>query len=1236
MPLSHIHNKLLVFAASLATTAALSSVAAAVPASATDESDHCWIEISAEGQDPDTLGATLDDSVVAVDGFCPGGATFVLGVTDDTYQYTLPSVLQWTSDDTLTIVGSEDDTLAVLTAATDSRVLKVTGDPATVDITNLSIEGGRALGDDDTLGAGGGIYLAGTGELNVTNSQFTNNKVGWHGGAIGVPFGTVYAESTIFEENDGGSDGGGGIFAAEIVLRGAVFIDNVASFGGAIENSQFGAGIDIGADALGNPTIFKGNSVTSQGGAIYVWAAQNFRIEDAVFESNDAQEEGGAIFSTHDTVSNSIIDTTFTNDSAGASGGAIFIDGDGTAAGGPLVLQDTTFEGAYAVDRGGAVYAGGSLTIDNTDFRENETEVNGGAIFAESQDPANTEVVVTDSNFFDNSALWSGGAVYSQAPLTVISSDFQRNTGYGEDSGWGGGGGGAIYADDTALIQDDTFIGNVQRTNLEYAQGGAIQADDAIEVQDSHFAHNVTDSTTADYSLGGAITVGNSAQLSVSGGAFINNSALVTGSGSLSQSWGGAIYSDSPTTINGTEFAGNQARAEMKVYGGAFASAAVGVTMTDIQFRDNKALSADSEAYGGAIYLSGGTLDDTNSTFDVNSADGNGYTVSGAVLLEDASGSFNGTTFTGNSSTSAIDWAEGGALAAWYQPLTVSGATFEDNTVSSTGDGAYGGAISIYDDILTIEASNFDGNQAGGEGELRGGAIMTYGGANGLVASNVTMRGNTADEAGAVYSHGTVSIDASYFEANVARIGGAVIADNSSVRGGVVTLDNTTFWGNTADDSASAFLLAATSSTARISGTTMDDSVTNAVSLVASIDGSDIDLIGSILSKDGSSASPCEGTITDLGGNLVTAACGSITSGPDPTAPGDSAVVSDDSLALNAPDINDIYPTNTGAVPTMSFAVDSIAINRITTDCLAEDARGVSRPQGLACDSGAYEAGGVESITATGTGTGTVGSAFGASGFTATGFGQSDFTWEDAGTSIPGLTLAADGALTGTPTAGGVFTLTARVVGPVDDSTITRTITINSAPGPGPDPSVPPSAPLEASATAGDAAAVVTWKAPAQSGSSAVSSYQVIATPGGSICLATAPSLSCTVSGLTNGTSYTFRVRALNGAGWGEYSTSTNAVTPTRRSEPSMVITGYRGTGKDARRVHVVGSAVGMNGMSVTPYVRFPGETSFTPGATTRTVESDEFDWSRRSNKKINVYFEGGGVRSNRIAIAAR
>ena len=79
-----------------------------------------------------------------------------------------------------------------------------------------------------------------------------------------------------------------------------------------------------------------------------------------------------------------------------------------------------------------------------------------------------------------------------------------------------------------------------------------------------------------------------------------------------------------------------------------------------------------------------------------------------------------------------------------------------------------------------------------------------------------------------------------------------------------------------------------------------------------------------------------------------------------------------------------------------------------------------------------------------------------------------------------------------------------------------------------PVPLAAPRAPSAVKATAGNGTAIVSWAAP--SGVAGVPvSYKVTASPGGRTCTTTAK--SCTVTGLTNGTAYTFTVRATDAAG---------------------------------------------------------------------------------------------------------
>lgn len=95
-----------------------------------------------------------------------------------------------------------------------------------------------------------------------------------------------------------------------------------------------------------------------------------------------------------------------------------------------------------------------------------------------------------------------------------------------------------------------------------------------------------------------------------------------------------------------------------------------------------------------------------------------------------------------------------------------------------------------------------------------------------------------------------------------------------------------------------------------------------------------------------------------------------------------------------------------------------------------------------------------------------------------------------------------------------------------------------------------PNAPTGATATAGDAAATVSWTAPAYDGGAAVTAYRVTSLPGGKTCTTTG-AITCTVSGLSNGTDYTFTVAAGNAVGTGPESSATNAVMP--RATPRVV-----------------------------------------------------------------------------------
>ena len=156
-----------------------------------------------------------------------------------------------------------------------------------------------------------------------------------------------------------------------------------------------------------------------------------------------------------------------------------------------------------------------------------------------------------------------------------------------------------------------------------------------------------------------------------------------------------------------------------------------------------------------------------------------------------------------------------------------------------------------------------------------------------------------------------------------------------------------------------------------------------------------------------------------------------------------------------------------------------------------------------------------------------------------------------------GGALISQYTVSSSPTGGTVTTTgsPATVTGLVAGISYTFTVTATNAAGTGApsDPSnavlptlpppVPPSAPSTVVAVPGNGAATVTFSPPASDGGSPVMGYTVTSSPGGATALGTGSPI--TVTGLTNGTAYTFTVTAANVAGTGLASLPSAAVTPT-------------------------------------------------------------------------------------------
>jgi subtilase family serine protease len=133
-----------------------------------------------------------------------------------------------------------------------------------------------------------------------------------------------------------------------------------------------------------------------------------------------------------------------------------------------------------------------------------------------------------------------------------------------------------------------------------------------------------------------------------------------------------------------------------------------------------------------------------------------------------------------------------------------------------------------------------------------------------------------------------------------------------------------------------------------------------------------------------------------------------------------------------------------------------------------------------------------------------------------------------------------------------------------------------------------PGVPTNVTATAGNGQATVSFSPPASNGGSPIISYTVTSTPGGVTAIGTASPI--TVTGLTNGTAYTFTVHATNSVGNGPESSPSNSVTPA--AVPLTITTTSLAAGRLTRSYSATIQATG----GVSPYTWTIASGSLPPG----------------------------------------
>lgn len=451
-----------------------------------------------------------------------------------------------------------------------------------------------------------------------------------------------------------------------------------------------------------NDIIFK-NGKGSDGGAIHVSKANSFlNLNNVTFLNNDANYNGGAIFTTGNV---KIYNSKFLDNFARQCGGAIFVQGyleinnalfksnrANSDYGGAIYsisflnIINSNFIENFADERGGAIYAEDSIFIKNSTFESNKADDKcGGAICAaEIDNKAKIEII--DSIFNGNSADNQGGAIYTFNTLDIKNSTFSYNVADGIIPLEENNNGGAIYTINSIKITDSTFIGN--RAN-DY--GGAIYSDGTITIQNSKFISNKVDDDN-----GGAI-VNHGENFSIIDSEFIGNSANVDG---------GAIWSKTSVSVRTSIFKNNQASGAsvFQSCGGAIRSE------KDVKVDNCTFLNNHAADYGGAIYSNTVTWVDSPSYFIGNYVEDN---AGGAIYTNRFTTDVSHAVFIGNGVKCSDD---GGAIYINNENhITFTYCTFKDNYAGDEGGAIY---LDSYYSHLSLRDNVFIGNSAGSKGQI--------------------------------------------------------------------------------------------------------------------------------------------------------------------------------------------------------------------------------------------------------------------------------------------------------------------------------------------------------------------------------------------------------------------------------------------------------------------------------------------------------------------------------------
>ncbi len=552
-----------------------------------------------------------------------------------------------------------------------------------------------------------------------------------------------------------------------------------------------------------------------------------------------------------------------------------------------------------------------SVTVDGGQV--GHIAISGGGQFRVLDVAANTIVRLKKLIIADGAAHSSqdanepqcGGGIRSAGTLYIDNTTLQDNS---ADEG------GGVANTGLLLVKNHSaFVRNTADDGQKGGNGGAIYNAYKLIISNGRIGGTVEGDRNTAVASGGGIYNAPGSYAQIVKGTII----------SYNRAWRGGGVTNAPKseiTIDDTTFDTNGG-----IWGAGQESAGAMWNQTDSVVNITNSSFLGNQAYyrGGAI-VSEGTLTIADSTFQSN------FTLDmGGAILNSGFVTIYRTTFADQNSWNWAGAIANGSLMNIYDSLF-------------TGNYSWDGAAILNGGTLFISGSTFSENTSDFNG-----AISNNGR---LEIFDSTFHHNHGENGAALlneYQHGNVSIYNSTFSNNDALSQGGAIANWDSAR---LTVTNSTFTGNVAQGSSYGVTQG---------GAIYNESVANVA--YSTISGNSAQVGGGLFNLD---ASYAQGTLNIMGtiaaNNIAT------TSGGDCAGPMTSQgynLDSDGSCGfyatgdLTGNPLLDLLQLNGGPTETVALLAGSPAIDHIPAGIctVGIDQRGVLRPQGAACDIGAFE-----------------------------------------------------------------------------------------------------------------------------------------------------------------------------------------------------------------------------------------------------------------------------------------